>query len=125
MRGVAVAPAAQDFHPSLSQAMLVYAEAAQSVTPADDRAVGGIFNVGSDREITIGQLAERVRRIVNPGVEITHVPYEQAYAPGFSDLLRRVPDISKLRRLLGFEPTLDIDGIIEGVRDYIAQHGDR
>ncbi len=92
---------------------------------ADDRAVGGIFNVGSDHEITIGQLAERVRRIVNPDAEITHVPYEQAYAPGFSDLLRRVPDISKLRRFLGFEPTLDIDGIIEGVRDYIAQHGDR
>ena len=90
----------------------------------DDRAVGGIFNVGSDDEITIGSLAERVQQLVNPQAEITHVPYEQAYAPGFSDLLRRVPDISKLRALIGFEPTLDIDGIILKVRDHLAEHGD-
>jgi UDP-glucose 4-epimerase len=91
----------------------------------DERAVGEIFNVGSDQEITIRQLAERVRQIVNPAAAIVHVPYDEAYAPGFSDLLRRVPDISKLRRFLGFEPTLDVDGIIERVRDHIQQHGDR
>jgi len=91
----------------------------------DDRATGGIYNVGSDEEITINALAERVRRIVNPEAEIVHVPYEQAYAPGFRDMLRRVADVSKLHGLLGFEPTLRIDGIIERVRDHIAQHGDR
>lgn len=91
----------------------------------DDRATGGIYNVGSDEEITINALAERVRRIVNPEAEIVHVPYEQAYAPGFRDMLRRVADVSKLHDLLGFEPTLRIDGIIERVRDHIAQHGDR
>jgi UDP-glucose 4-epimerase len=88
-------------------------------------AVGEIFNVGSDQAVTIDQLAERVRALVNPSAAITHVPYEKAYAPGFSDLLRRVPDISKLRQFLGFQPSLDVDGIIERVRDHIAAHGDR
>ena len=88
------------------------------------RAVGQIFNVGSDHEITIGHLAQRVQRLVNPAAEIAHVPYEQAYAPGLQDMLRRVPGISKLRGFLGFEPSLDIDGIIATVRDHIAEHGD-
>jgi len=91
----------------------------------DDRAVGGIFNVGSDREMTIGELAERVRRLVNPQAEITHVPYDEAYAPDFRDMLRRVADITKIRQLLGFEPSLGIDSIIERVRDHMAEHGDR
>jgi UDP-glucose 4-epimerase len=91
----------------------------------DERAVGGIFNIGSDHEITINDLAGRVQRIVNPDAEIVHVPYEEAYAPGFRDMLRRVPDVSKLRDLLGFEPSLDIDGIIERVRDHVQAHGDR
>ncbi len=92
---------------------------------ADDRAVGQVFNVGSDQEITINGLAERVRRIVNPAAPIAHVPYDEAYAPGFRDMLRRVPDISKLREFLGFEPSTHIDGIIESVRDHIVAHGDR
>jgi len=93
---------------------------------ADDaRAVGQIFNVGSDEEITIDDLAERVQRLVNPEAAIVHVPYDEAYAPGFRDMLRRVPDITKLRGFLGFEPSMGIDGIIESVRDHIAVHGDR
>jgi len=91
----------------------------------DDRAVGEIFNVGGDQEITINRLAERVQQIVNPKAGIIHVPYDEAYAPGFRDMLRRVPDISKLRNFLGFEPSMGIDGIIEKVRDHIADHGDR
>jgi UDP-glucose 4-epimerase len=86
----------------------------------DERAVGQVYNVGSEDEITIGELAERVQRLVNPSAEIAYVPYEEAYAPGFSDLRRRVPDVSKLRRLLGFEPSLGIDSIIERVRDSLA-----
>ena len=91
----------------------------------DGRAVGQIVNVGSDHEITIGGLAQRVQGLVNPDADITHVPYEEACAPGFQDVLRRVPDIGKLRGFLGFEPSLDIDGIIEKVRDHIVEHGDR
>lgn len=91
----------------------------------DERAVGGVFNVGSDQETTIGDLAERVRQLVNPSAPIAHVPYDEAYAPGFRDMLRRVPDITRLRQLLGFEPSVGLDGIIESVRDHIAAHGDR
>jgi len=91
----------------------------------DDRAVGQVFNVGSDQEITIAALAERVRHVVNPKARIVHVPYDEAYAPGFRDMLRRVADTTRLRDFLGFEPSVDIDGVIESVRDYIATHGDR
>jgi UDP-glucose 4-epimerase len=91
----------------------------------DERAVGQVFNVGSDQEITINHLAERVQQIVNPRADIVHVPYDEAYAPGFRDMLRRVGDISKLHGFLGFEPSMDIDGIVERVRDHIAAHGDR
>jgi len=92
---------------------------------ADDRAVGEIFNVGNDAEITINELAERVRQIVNPDAPIVHVPYDEAYGPGFRDMLRRVPDITKLRQFLAFEPSVPIERIIESVRDHIATHGDR
>jgi len=91
----------------------------------DERAVGGIFNVGSDQEITIRALAERVQRLVNPDAAITFLPYDEAYAPGFRDMMRRVPDISKLRGLLGFEPTRDVDQIIAEVRDHLEEHGER
>jgi len=88
-------------------------------------AAGEIFNVGSDAEITINELAERVRALVNPRAEIRHVPYDQAYGANFRDLRRRCPDISKLRAAVGFEPTVDLDETIRRVRDHIAAHGDR
>ena len=91
----------------------------------DARAVGQVFNVGSDQEVTINDLAERVRQLVNPQAAIVHVPYDEAYAPGFRDMLRRVPDITKLREFLGFGPATPVDAIIESVRDHIAAHGDR
>ncbi len=89
-----------------------------------EQAVGGVFNVGNDKEISIGELAERVRRIVNPGVQLTHIPYDEAYEPGFRDMLRRIPDLTKIERLIGFKPSLDVDGIIEKVRDHIRVHGE-
>ena len=91
----------------------------------EERAAGEIFNVGSDTEITINELAERVRALVNPQAEIRHVPYDQAYGANFRDLRRRCPDISKLRSAVGFEPTVDLDETIRRVRDHIATHGDR
>jgi UDP-glucose 4-epimerase len=90
-----------------------------------ERAVGEVFNVGSGQEITINELAERVQRIVNPAAPLVHVPYEEAYGAGFRDLQRRAPDLTKIRALIGYEPTVDIDGIIGRVRDHMAQHGDR
>jgi UDP-glucose 4-epimerase len=83
-------------------------------------ATGRIFNVGSDVPVTINELAERVRQLVNPAVQVVHIPYADAYAEGFEDIRYRVPDISRLRQTVGFEPRHDLDRILTDVRDYLA-----
>ena len=70
---------------------------------------GQVFNLGCDEEITIQGLAEKVRDLVNPEVEIIKVPYEEAYEQGFEDLGRRVPDLSRTRETVGYEPTIGLD----------------
>ena len=79
---------------------------------AEPKAEGQVVNVGNDREVSINELAQTVREIVNPKAEIKRIPYEQAYAEGFEDLPRRVPDISKARELVGYRPTHSLDDII-------------
>ncbi len=81
-------------------------------------AVGQVFNVGSTREITIRELAELVKRELDSPSEIVFIPYEEAYGPGFEDMKRRVPDISKIQRLLGWEPEIPLETTIHR----IAQH---
>ena len=83
-------------------------------------AVGGIFNVGSDQPVTILRLAELVRELVNPAAEIVHVPYEQAYGPGFEDIRVRVPDVRKIMRTIEFRPAKGLDEILLDVREYLA-----
>jgi len=78
-------------------------------------AVGQVFNVGSNEEVTINQLAERVRAAAGSDSSIEHVPYTEAYAAGFEDMPRRVPDISKLERTIGTWPRSALDRIIEDV----------
>ena len=78
-------------------------------------AVGEIFNLGSRQEITIRALAERVKAITGTSSEITFVPHDVAYEPGFDEIRRRVPDISKARGLIGFEPRTPIETIIGNV----------
>jgi UDP-glucose 4-epimerase len=81
-------------------------------TPA---AINEVFNIGSTEEITIRQLAERVRAATGSSSEITLTPYNEAYAAGFEDMLRRVPDVSKLERLTGFRPRIPLERIIADV----------
>jgi UDP-glucose 4-epimerase len=81
-------------------------------------AVGEVFNVGSHEEVTIRSLAERVKLLSGSSSEIISVPYEKAYGEGFEDMPRRVPDIDKIRRLIGYEPTRSLDQILQGVLDY-------
>ena len=81
-------------------------------------ASGAIVNIGSDQEISIHALAERVRQLAESSSEITHIPYEEVYGEGFEDMQRRTPDIDKLRRLIGYEPTYAIDDILQAVIDY-------
>ena len=81
-------------------------------TPAS---VGGVFNVGSDEEVTILRLAEMVRDAAGSRSEIKLVPYAEAYAEGFEDMQRRVPDLSKLERTIGFRPRTPLATIISDV----------
>ncbi len=78
-------------------------------------AVGEIINIGSNEEITMLQLAQRVRERARSQSEIVMVPYDTAYGPGFEDMQRRVPDIAKLARLLGDRPTTALDAILDAV----------
>src|ERR671927_474697 len=81
-------------------------------------AVGQVFNIGSNVEITILELAQRVKEITQSESEIIFVPYDEAYEEGFEDMPRRVPDISKVSELVGFRPAMSLDGILERVVDY-------
>jgi UDP-glucose 4-epimerase len=81
-------------------------------TPA---AVGQVFNVGSDEEVTIARLASLVRDAAGGKSEIASVPYEAAYGEGFEDMQRRVPDVGKLQRTIGFKPSTPLEQIIDDV----------
>jgi UDP-glucose 4-epimerase len=89
---------------------------------SEPRAVGQVFNVGNTGEISIGDLAQRVKSMAGSDSPIQLVPYDQAYEAGFEDMPRRVPDISKLRALIGYEPRVELEEIIRRVIDHIRQH---
>ena len=84
----------------------------------NDDSVGQVFNIGSNTEISILELAERVKEITRSDSEIVFVPYDEAYEEGFEDMPRRVPDISKVSDLVGFKPNMSLDGILQRVVDY-------
>ena len=88
---------------------------------AEPRAVGQVINVGGCEEVTINDLALLVKEMTASRSEIEHIPYEKAYGPGFEDMQRRCPDIGKIRDLIGFEPKVDLRGIIRSVIDYYKQ----
>jgi UDP-glucose 4-epimerase len=91
----------------------------------EPRAVGEVFNIGNDEEITVRRLAEKVKEMTASRSEIVTVPYEQAYEAGFEDMPRRVPDISKVRRLVGFRPRVPLDQILRGVIEYFQVPAER
>jgi UDP-glucose 4-epimerase len=82
---------------------------------ASPAAVGGVFNVGNDEEVTILRLAELVREEAGSSSEIVLVPYSEAYAEGFEDMQRRVPDVRKLEATVGFRPRTPLRRIIADV----------
>ena len=87
----------------------------------EPRAVGQVFNIGNGKEISIGQLATKVRDLVGSASEIVLVPYEQAYEAGFEDMARRVPDISKIRALIGYEPVVELDETLTRVVEHFRR----
>ncbi|MDQ2921414.1 MAG: GDP-mannose 4,6-dehydratase [Acidobacteriota bacterium] len=77
--------------------------------------VGQVYNIGSNEEISIFQLAEKVKELTNSDSEIVFVPYDEAYEEGFEDMPRRVPDITKINQLVGFRPEMTLEGILQSV----------
>ena len=82
---------------------------------ATDKAIGEVVNIGSDEEITIDGLAQVVKQRTKSESPVTHIPYDQAYEPGFEDMLRRVPSLEKLQRLTGFRPRTPLAEIVDRV----------
>jgi UDP-glucose 4-epimerase len=78
----------------------------------DDRAHGTVYNLGNPEQVSIGELAARTIAATGSTSEIVHVPYEQAYGPGFEDMQRRIPDCGKARRQIGFRPTRGLTDIL-------------
>ena len=78
-------------------------------------AFGKVFNLGGSEEISIGDLARRIIELVGSGSELQYIPYDDAYEEGFEDMARRVPNISRARQLVGFEPSVGLDDIIRSV----------
>ncbi len=84
-------------------------------------AVGQVFNIGNGYEITIADLAERIRALAGSQSEIVRIPYDQAYEAGFEDMPRRVPDIAKIKALVGYAPTVELDEILTRVIEHFRQ----
>ena len=78
----------------------------------EPRAVGEVFNLGNPEEISILDLAHRVKTLTNSTSEIRLIPYDQAYEVGFEDMPRRVPDLTKANALVGYKPTVGLDEIL-------------
>jgi len=85
---------------------------------------GEVFNVGGRREISIMDLAELVKQRTGSESPIVTIPYDEAYAPGFEDMARRVPDLSKVMRTVGFEPRVSLEEIIDNVVEHHRTHPD-
>ena len=83
-----------------------------------DQTVGQVYNIGNGKEITMMELARIVKEMTSSSSEIVLIPYDKAYEEGFEDMPRRVPDISKIRRAIGYEPTLGIRAILQKVIEY-------
>lgn len=88
----------------------------------EPRAIGQVFNIGSSQEITILNLAERVKAITGSASPIVFIPYDKAYETGFEDMPRRVPDLTRIRNLVGYEPAVKLDDIISRVVEYCRAH---
>ena len=82
---------------------------------ATDSTIGDVYNVGGTGEVTIKQLAEQVLTVTGSNSEITYTPYSDAYPAGFEDIQRRVPDISKVKKAIGWAPTKDLTQIISDI----------
>jgi UDP-glucose 4-epimerase len=89
------------------------------------QAAGQVYNIGSTEEISILELARRIKAKTGSVSSIQHIPYEEAYAPGFEDMQRRVPDTSRIQQTTGWQPRYSLDEILETVISYEQDRLDR
>jgi UDP-glucose 4-epimerase len=87
----------------------------------EPKAIGQVINIGNKQEITIQKLAERVRELSGSNSIIKLVPYDEAYESGFEDMPRRVPDLTRIKGLIGYEPKYELDEILTQVIDYFRK----
>jgi len=73
---------------------------------------GEVFNIGTDEEVSINELARRVNRITGSASPIVHIPYEEVYGTKFEDMNRRVPDLTKIRQFVGYRPSVTLDELL-------------
>lgn len=85
-------------------------------------AVGDVFNVGNDEETSIAEVAKRVKKMTGSSSEIRYIPYEEAYGEGFEDMERRVPNLAKIKGLIGYEPQSKLDDILASVIKYFREN---
>ncbi len=78
-------------------------------------ALGKVFNLGNQAEVTINDLARKIITLTNSSSKIVHIPYDEAYEEGFEDMQRRVPDTTRARQLVGFNPTIKLDDLLNMV----------
>jgi UDP-glucose 4-epimerase len=90
---------------------------------SEPKAVGQVFNIGNSEEVTILKLAEIVKQLTGSSSTIEFIPYDKAYEAGFEDMPRRVPDLTKVRRLVGYEPKVQLNEIITRVIEHFRTHG--
>jgi len=83
-----------------------------------DKAIGQVFNVGNNQQISIMDLAKKVIEITSSKSEIKTILYSEAYPEGFEDMQRRVPDISKIKHILGWSPEIGLDQIIRDIANF-------
>ena len=83
-----------------------------------DGSVGQVFNIGSTEEVSINELARKIKEKTNSSSRIVKIPYDKAYEKGFDDMFRRIPDLGKIKKSIGYTPTLSLDQILDRVIDY-------
>jgi UDP-glucose 4-epimerase len=83
--------------------------------------IAKVVNIGSDEEISINRLATRVKELTESASRIVHIPYEKAYTEGFEDMIRRVPDITLAKKLIGFKPKCGVDDILRSIISYLKK----
>jgi len=91
----------------------------------EDAAIGNIFNVGSTEEISIIDLAEKIKTLTQSNSQIVYISYDKAYEQGFEDIKRRVPSIDKINQLIGFEPKITLEETIKDIIEFEKRKGEQ